>query len=62
MGRYDQHHREYPTLERMREVETTLTRTRRALRATSKLINEQMTVLAEAGTDHFPEVLINLPR
>ena len=38
-----------------------MTVARRALRGTSKLINAQMTILAEAGSDHWPEVLVNLP-
>ena len=60
--RFDKMHREYPSLETIQDVETKLTRARRALRETSKLINAQMTVLAEAGSDHWPEVLIRLPK
>jgi serine/threonine protein kinase/Ca2+-binding EF-hand superfamily protein len=62
MERYDRQHRLYPSDERIRAAQENLTRTRRALRATSKLINAQMTVLAAAGSDHWPEVLIRLPK
>jgi Ca2+-binding EF-hand superfamily protein len=62
MTRYDRQHRSYPPEERIRAAQENLTRTRRALRATSKLINAQMTVLAAAGSDHWPEVLIRLPK
>ena len=60
--RYDKRHTQYPSLEEIREVETSLTRTRRALRETSKQINKEMTLLAEAGSDHWPEVLVRLPK
>jgi serine/threonine protein kinase/Ca2+-binding EF-hand superfamily protein len=59
--RYDRNHKNYPALEERQQVEQNVRDARRALRATTQLINKEMTKLAEAGSDHWPEVLVNLP-
>ena len=59
--RYDEGHEKYPTKMEKQDVEDAMTETRRALRKTTKLVDTEMSKLAVAGSDHWPEVLNSAP-